>query len=626
MAVPTNIKWYANRLRAMNLREVGWRVSQRRLQRSEKSQFGRPRPVTARLFFEKDARVYKFNASALGVRFDDMPEEYVQDATPTLLGGFSYEDFKNDWHAGFQTENRWPLEFAHELSVKQRQDIGDVRLNWELNRHYQFVFLAADYTITGIPSYLESLNTMFRNWNESNPFLWGVAWTSPMEVALRSISWMLTLGFLKQRNSDNITLSRLRVALSTGIVNMTEFIVRHRSRHTSANNHLIVEIAAVGLAGYAFGRDDWKQLALDILDEELARQNSPDGVNREMSLHYHAFVMEAYMLFANAMRCNGDEVPEQWTEMIGKMADFLSHSMIDESSAMEFGDSDEGKIIDLQGDGFNHYRYLLQAASLLTGRRFDSFEHTELTTAWLHTPEEIEKIKEIPMETPALTRTFADGGYTFMRSDDGSVLIGVDHAPLGFGSIAAHGHADAMSLQLYDNGTPVLIDSGTYLYHCSDEKRNAIRSELAHNTVCYHGHPQSEMLGAFLWGKKGSVAATVTTDTTGNSRIEISGKTFDGTPMGRKISYDPKRNRIELLDLIHSPQDTVSFITTLNVELKENRIALGPDWTMILDGQTAELEPTEISRHYGIAEPATAIRLHKRDAGESRVTIQKKRT
>ena len=82
------------------------------------------------------------------------------------------------------------------------------------------------------------------------------------------------------------------------------------------------------------------------------------------------------------------------------------------------------------------------------------------------------------------------------------MLIGIDHAALGFGSIAAHGHADALSFQLLVDGSPVVTDPGTYIYHCDLEHRNSFRKTINHSTVCVGGKDQSEMLGAFLWGRR----------------------------------------------------------------------------------------------------------------------------
>ncbi len=89
-----------------------------------------------------------------------------------------------------------------------------------------------------------------------------------------------------------------------------------------------------------------------------------------------------------------------------------------------------------------------------------------------------------------------------LRSKDRKVLIAMDCGDLGFGGIAAHGHADALSIQIYYEGKPVLVDSGTYNYHVPKKYRDEMRSTKAHNTVYVNGIEQAEMLGPFLWGNR----------------------------------------------------------------------------------------------------------------------------
>ncbi|MFG3757212.1 heparinase II/III-family protein, partial [Klebsiella pneumoniae] len=71
--------------------------------------------------------------------------------------------------------------------------------------------------------------------------------------------------------------------------------------------------------------------------------------------------------------------------------------------------------------------------------------------------------------------------------------------PLGYLSIAAHGHADALSLLLHLDGQPVLVDAGTYLYHAGGAVRDRLRGTAAHNTLCLDGADQSQIAGAFNW-------------------------------------------------------------------------------------------------------------------------------
>ena len=121
---------------------------------------------------------------------------------------------------------------------------------------------------------------------------------------------------------------------------------------------------------------------------------------------------------------------------------------------------------------------------------------------WLFSTEDCNIVLSKSLYQVPLDACYKCGGNTILRSHDHRILIGIDHAALGFGTIAAHGHADALSFQMYVNGLPVFIDPGTYIYHCDTESRNAYRKTENHNTVCINGRDQSEMLGAFLWGKR----------------------------------------------------------------------------------------------------------------------------
>ena len=93
--------------------------------------------------------------------------------------------------------------------------------------------------------------------------------------------------------------------------------------------------------------------------------------------------------------------------------------------------------------------------------------------------------------------TFSDGAYSVL--DGARFKLVMDHGPLGYLSIAAHGHADALSVLLSIDGEPVLVDPGTYLYHSGGAWRDWFRSTRAHNTLTIADADQSVMSGAFNW-------------------------------------------------------------------------------------------------------------------------------
>jgi Heparinase II/III-like protein len=171
------------------------------------------------------------------------------------------------------------------------------------------------------------------------------------------------------------------------------------------------------------------------------------------------------------------------------------------------GDADDGYVLDLERPGAD-LDGALCAGAILWGRadwKAQVGRHTESARWLLGRPgrARFEALESAP-PAPLLPRAFADTGIYLLQSgyvergDGVSVLV--DCGELGFGSIAAHGHADALSFTLRAFGTDVFVDPGTYDYFTFPEWRHYFRSTRAHNTVEVDGVDQSEMLGAFLWG------------------------------------------------------------------------------------------------------------------------------
>lgn len=598
----SKIGWYLNRLKAMSPGEVMWRLGQKRLQRSETARFADKQPVNKPLYDGVEEMVNAAMSRLLpGVDPADVTHvtipqvrEIVDGEAVRLLGGYRYEDFVDDWHAGFNTASRWPLVPSYSLDYKQRDDIGDARINWELNRHRQFVRLA-------MAGQTPRLAWLLDNWVAENPMLWGISWTSPMEIALRSMSWMSAAKILAAGYTpgDALTLMTIR-RLLTGAANMTQYLVRHESGFSSANNHLIVEVAAVAIAGLLFGREDYVADSLRVLDRELPRQVSADGVDLESSLHYHGFVMEAYLLVWQALVEADRDVPRLWRERLAGMARFVAASRAADGVWCVFGDDDEARISDLGYGDSDYFDSLLRLYTEVSGER---------------------------LETPVSGRlTFAEGGYSFLRTP--RMMVGVDHAPLGFGAIAAHAHNDILSFQLFIDGRPVLVDSGTYLYHIDRARRDQLRSTAMHNTVTVNGKEQAQILGPFLWGRKatGRLAATadngLTAAVTGLSGIEHTRRW--------ELSEGERETRescptLKITDSFSSECDWVAtFIAApgLSVNVIGDREVMVADILLIVTAEGCiSVDPVEIAPAYGILADTFAVRI----VGKSRqnsVTLQ----
>ena len=360
-----------------------------------------------------------------------------------------------------------------------------------------------------------------------------------MEVAIRCSNWCYAYAFLSHMRCSEEILNKLRI----GILNMTDYITCHYSRFSSANNHLIVEAFVIGQSGILFDYKEWVDLAVNILTRELPLQNYSDGVNKELSLHYQSFYMEAMGLMMRLLVKNSYTVPASWKSMLQKMCRYVACCIGKKGEVIEFGDDDEGKILDLQGGENNHYRYVLQLLGIIFGEKYIDGKIVE-SNLWLFSESEIQEYNNKQLYQPDQYTIFKEGGNSLLRSKDKEVLIGIDHAALGFGSIAAHGHADALSFQLLYGGKPVFVDPGTYIYHCDLQSRNEFRKTKNHNTVCINDKDQSEMLGAFLWGRKANAELTSCEEKNGMIRLVMEHDGYSPVKHRRVIMFDGMRRLI----------------------------------------------------------------------------------
>jgi uncharacterized heparinase superfamily protein len=170
------------------------------------------------------------------------------------------------------------------------------------------------------------------------------------------------------------------------------------------------------------------------------------------------------------------------------------------------------------------------------------------------------------------------------RQDGPEIWCRCEGGPHGFLSIAAHAHADALSLEVRHDGVDVLTDPGTYCYHGEPEWREWFRSTAAHNTVEIGGVSQSESGGPFLWTTQAQTR-TLTADV-GAQPLQSWSAEHDGyrrlhTPAvhRRTVTLDSPGRRLTVVD---------TFATAAEVSLRLSW-HLGPDVQIDLDEARAAL-------------------------------------
>lgn len=412
-------------------------------------------------------------------------------------------NFHQDYKSGLIAPSRV---FGKSINYRDEEQVGNIKYIWEINRLLFLLPLALVFQQTGEKKYLDQFSAFLTEWLTQNPFMYGVNWASSLELGIRLINWSLCWHLVKERLEPAL-LHKWRET----IYRHCWFIERNFSGFSSANNHLIGEAAGLFIASVAMSRYHasarWQNKAYQILNQECQKQIFPDGVNKEQAINYHQHTLDYLLLSGLIGERYGCKFPREFWERIGKSLQFLAAIRDTGGNVPAIGDDDGGVVVDVGQIEYGISRSLLNTGSALY-RRSDwlcSDREADLKTSLLLNIEDNLALPDFPMNQSGSPKQFPEGGYYLLGTDFGAPTEQkaiFDCGPLGYLSIAAHGHADALALVFSAGGNPLFIDPGTFIYHAQPKWRNYFRSTMAHNTVTIDDLDQSTIAGGFMWSQK----------------------------------------------------------------------------------------------------------------------------
>jgi len=495
------LSWYLRRLQRMSVNEIIWRGTQaaqrvRYLHSASKAPVPLRKAATLGPWQRpSDVSLQEYVAQAEGIVAGRIP---VFDSMVSIQGLEAV--WSRDATSGVVSPSRpGPL-----IDYRDSKIVGNARNVWELNRHFHLVALAQAWSLTGDECYRTAAAASVKSWLHECPYPIGINWVSALELGIRLVNWYIASRLFGWWRDGSEPVEGLRDSIYWHCA----FIERHRSRHSSANNHLLGEMVGLYAAATTWGgfwneSSRWRQLARRKLLDELPRQVHPDGVSREQTVDYQMFVLQMLIIAGLVGEESDDPFPAEYWAVIDRMLGFLDSISDVGGNLPAFGDSDDGMLFMLSPQARDsRLTDLLAIRDFLNGRPGDTARKST-AAQWIASG--FPRPRHWYVRDGERGRAFPEGGYyilgdRFGRSDE--VFLVADAAPLGFLSIAAHGHADCLSFVLSIGGVPVLVDPGTYCYHSDPVWREYFKGTSAHNTVRVDGLDQSESVGPFMWARK----------------------------------------------------------------------------------------------------------------------------
>jgi hypothetical protein len=409
-----------------------------------------------------------------------------------------------DWNHDPVRDFTWPSRPSSRID--HRVVMADPKWIWELNRLQHLPWLAQAWLFTEDDGFAELALDHLDSWMEQNPVGTGIAWRGAFEAGVRAISVALALQGL--RDAAALTPDRFERSVRM-LAASADLCWRERSRYSSANNHLVGELAGLATVALLFPElapaRSWKARALRALDVQATCQILGDGAGAEQAVGYQVFTAELLLVVVALLESAGDTPATGLCAAVDRSADYLASLVGQADPDPRYGDDDEGFALRLGPEPRRTVRDHLGIVAALTGNaRARQAGTVTLSALWwgeLHGSSAQGLVSEPP--APPASLVAGDGGLAVLRS--GSRRLTMDVGPLGYLSIAAHGHADALSVTVSLRGEDVIVDPGAGSYYGHPEWRQVHRGTRVHPTVTVDGEDQSVSGGPFLWSQHAHV-------------------------------------------------------------------------------------------------------------------------
>jgi len=351
-------------------------------------------------------------------------------------------------------------------------------LEWHIMLHkfYYGVGLGMAFARSGERRYAQKWVELVEGWIAQTP----VGFIAPDVTGRRVQNWIYAYHYFTLQGRDPGFDPAFQRRLLGSIHDQVEFLCENLA---PARNHRTIELYTIFLAGVAFPEmrraARWRELALELLLDNMRRDLLPDGVQCELSSDYHHLVLKNYLNVRRLADLNGIDVPREMDEHLRRALEFSVHVHKPDGIVPSLSDGDACCFRELLLQGYELY-----------GRPEMLYVGTGGARG----------------SAPACrSLLFPDSGYAIVRSGWGSAhepfadaqYLVLDCGPLGEGN---HGHFDCLSFELAALGRSLVVDPGRYTYSEAGDTnwRVAFRGTAYHNTVTVDGRNQTRYVPSVL--------------------------------------------------------------------------------------------------------------------------------
>lgn len=330
---------------------------------------------------------------------------------------------------------------------------------WLSNRHTQINTVLTTYFETGNPIYVAYIDEFLRDFIiKSWPYPGVKSSTSVwrgLEVAARVKIWSRI--FYGLINNGYISPATQLLILSS----LPDHAHYNRNFH-AGNNWLTMEISALATVAANFPEykksNEWLDYSIGAMTESMKDQVYEDGVQTELTSHYHNVSLHNFELFKDICDKANKQLPDFFIKTIERMYGYIARAMRPDGYRILNNDGDRGSDREIILDGAN---------------KFNNKEWEYIATNG--------KSGAKPADGPSYLFPWA--GQMISRSgfDANAHWSFFDIGPWGSG----HQHNDKLHISIAAYGRDLLVDAGRFAYtgEVAEKFRPYAKGSEGHNTI-----------------------------------------------------------------------------------------------------------------------------------------------
>ena len=353
------------------------------------------------------------------------------------------------------------------MNWKYHGPADDIEWAWALNRHYYLDDLFKAWLNTGNPEYADKIDMDVKDWIISSWPYPGVKSSTELwrglEVSFRVKVWSrIFYGLMDCPQLSAAT----RLLMLSSIPDHAHYLKNFHSQ----GNWLTMEMSGLATAATAWPEfkksPPWLAYSKETMTESLKKQVYPDGVQTELTSHYHQVALNNFSLFMNLCEEANEPLSPLYASRIQKMWNYIAYTMRPDGYGLLNNDAD----LD-----YNRDNIINKSAEY--GRK-----------DWLYIASNGAKGTK-PDRQPSIFFPWA--GHFIMRSgfDPNAQWAFFDMGPWGTG----HQHNDKLHLSVSAFGRDFLVDGGRFAYRGDVAKkfRKYAEGSSSHNVILIDGAGQT---------------------------------------------------------------------------------------------------------------------------------------